>query len=133
METGWVFWEYENTSILTEAHAIWIDPRGRRLDITPRNLEPGRRILFLPDPRVAAKRGYTASYRTVLSDDPRVRALENFAAELSGIWDECFVGMGEEMEVPHLRLKEAAERHNLPAAVARWMVDQKIRHFTGRS
>src|SRR4051812_27851672 len=47
METGWMFWEIEDTSVYTEAHAIWITPQGKRRDITPQRMPPEKRILFL--------------------------------------------------------------------------------------
>lgn len=119
LETGWVFWELEGVSIHTEAHGIWVTPQGRRKDITPRALPPERRIPFLPDPRVAMKRGYTAGYRTILSSDPRVRSLETYVAELARIFDDCFPGMNREMDIPMARVREAAERCGLPTGVAK--------------
>ena len=61
--------EHLDISIFTIAHAIWITPQGRRMDITPWPIPPDKRVLFLPDSRVAIKRGYTAGYRTVISKD----------------------------------------------------------------
>src|SRR4051812_19709616 len=64
--TGWLFWEVENTAIHTEAHCIWIAQKGSWVDITPQELPP-RRVKFSPDDRVAAKRGYTSGYETLLT------------------------------------------------------------------
>lgn len=131
IETGWVFWEYVETSISTEAHAIWISPQGKRRDITPREVFPDRRILFTPDPRVAKKRGYTASVRTILSNDSRVIAMESFAGELAQVWEEQLVKIGTEMEVPIAKLRLAAKTHGLPWPVAQWMIEKKVRHHGG--
>jgi hypothetical protein len=128
METGWMFWEYADVSVHTEAHAIWVTPQAKRLDITPHKLQPNR-ILFTPDPRVAAKRGYTVGYRTILSSDPRVRAIESFASELEHIFAEAFEAFGREMAVPTTTFRDAAERVGLPWDVADWMVRQKQRYY----
>jgi len=130
METGWVFWEYESIDIHTEAHAIWITPQGRRVDITPRELPPERRILFLPEPRVAIKRGYTAGYNMVLSSDPRVCAISNFAIKLDQLFDEHLVEIGVEIAIPTEKIRSAAKRVNLPWEVAQHMTQRKMEHFS---
>src|SRR2546430_17627955 len=131
METGWVFWEFEDNSMHTEAHAVWITSQGIWMDITPRSIAPDKCLLFLPDRRVAAKRGYTAGHRTILSTDSKTRAVEAFKIELSRIFDDCFVGMGREMEIPMSRVREAAQRVGLPADVAKQIWEEKRRNYTG--
>jgi hypothetical protein len=128
METGWMFWEYEDVSIYTEAHAIWVTPQAKRLDITPHKLQPNR-ILFTPEPRVAAKRGYTIGYRTILSTDPRVRAIESFASELEHIFAEAFEAFEHEMAIPTATFRAAAERVGLPWDVADWMVRRQQSYY----
>lgn len=132
LETGWVFWEYEEMSLQTEAHGIWIDPGGRRRDITPRELRPDKRVLFVPDPRVAEKRGYTSIQRTILSNNPRIVAIESFAQKLCEIWDKHFCGMGEEMVIPISEIQGFADSIGLPDEVAKWMVEKKVAHYEGR-
>jgi len=129
METGWVFVELVDVSIHTVAHAIWITPQGRRMDITPWSYKPDRRVMFLPDERVAIKRGYTAGCRTVFTSDARIRAMELFDGELDKIFDEFFVGMGQYYDIPNSRFFEAAERLGLPWEVARERVTQRLRNF----
>ena len=126
METGWLFWEVENTSVYTEAHAVWITPQGRRRDITPQRFPPERRLLFLPDPRVAAKRGITAGYKIILSTDPRVIAIEQFQTEMSRIIEDVFLGFGQQYVFPTQAIYAAAERVGLPRDMAEFFVDQKI-------
>ncbi len=129
LESGWVFRETRDVSLHTIAHAIWITPQGRRMDITPWALPPERRILFLPDPKVAPKRGYAAGYRTIYSTDPRIRAAELYEHELDRIYDEFYPGLGGEFIIPNSRFWEAAERVGLPLDVAREVVE--YRRLTG--
>jgi hypothetical protein len=129
LEAGWVFWELVNVSIYTVAHAIWIMPTGKRMDITPWSFPPDRRILFLPDTKVAMKRGYTAGYRTILSTDFRIRAMESYSTELERIFDDSFTAIGQEMLIDPSRFREAAERIGLPAEIAKWMVDLKCKNY----
>ncbi len=126
METGWLFWEIEQTSVHTEAHAVWITPQGRRRDITPQQFPPARRLLFLHDPRVAAKRGVTAGYKVILSTDPRVIAIEQFQTEMSRIIEEVFAGFGLEYVFPTQAIYAAAERVGLPRDMAEFFVAQKV-------
>src|SRR4051812_7496199 len=40
MEAGWIFGEFEDRMIESEAHAVWVDWSGRRHDITPHRFQP---------------------------------------------------------------------------------------------
>ena len=46
---GWVIWEWPNAFLNAEFHAVWIDPAGQLVDITPKPLGE-KTILFAPDP-----------------------------------------------------------------------------------
>lgn len=46
---GWVIWEWPNAFLNAEFHAVWIEPAGQLVDITPKPLGETR-ILFAPDP-----------------------------------------------------------------------------------
>jgi hypothetical protein len=129
METGWAFFELVNISIHTVAHAIWITPFGKPVDITPWPFPPKKRTLFLPDQQVAIKRGYTAGCRTIFTKDERIRAMELFEIELERIFDEFFVGMGEYMDIPQSRFTKAAERIGIPWEVAKERVDYAHRNY----
>lgn len=129
LETGWIFKELRDISLHTVAHGIWVTPQGRRMDITPQEIGPERRILFLPDVRVAIKRGYTAGWRSVYSKDERVRAMELFDGESDRIVEECFVRMGEYMDIPMSRFREAAARHGLPWEIASKRYEQRVKNF----
>lgn len=46
---GWAIWETPGVFIEAEFHAVWQDPHGNLIDLTPRPI-PFDHILFLPDP-----------------------------------------------------------------------------------
>jgi hypothetical protein len=48
VQYGWRIWEWPNTLIEAEFHAVWRTPDDRLIDITPAPND-FRRILFLPD------------------------------------------------------------------------------------
>jgi hypothetical protein len=119
MLTGWIFNEYEHRSIEGEAHAIWEDRFGKkRIDITPHDFQP-KRVLFLPDPRVAIKRGYTAHPRTLLSDDPKLVAIEAFDDAMQKLRESRFHGFGTEMVILREDYEKARDDAGLPDEVAR--------------
>jgi hypothetical protein len=128
-ETGWAFYELVDVSIHTVAHAIWVRPTGRRMDITPWEHPPQRRILFLPDERVAIKRGYTAGVRSVYAQDERVRAMELFDTEFYRIVEDCIKPDGNHFDIPMSRFQGAADRCGLPWEVASKKVEHGMRNF----
>ena len=129
IEFGWVFWHFVDLAINTEAHAVWITPQDRRMDITPRSLPPERRVMFLPDSRVGIKRGYTCGYQTILSTDESIRKMGAYRVELDRIFDECFVGMDREMLIPRHTCKEIANRLGLtPEMEQEAFEDKRLRH-----
>ena len=99
------------------------------MDITPWQFPPERRVLFLPDPRVAKKRGYTAGYRSVYTTDNRLKAIELFEADLERIFDEHFVQMGSYMDIPKSKFMEAAQRVDIPWEIAEQRVAESFRNF----
>jgi hypothetical protein len=125
LESGWAFRETVNISMETIAHAIWITPTGKRMDITPWAFPPQKRILFLPDEKVAQKRGYAAGFRTVYSTEPKIRAAELYELELDRIFDEFYPGKEKEFDIPMSRFWDAAKRVGLPLDVAREVVSHR--------
>ena len=96
------------------------------VDITPHDLPP-RCTLFSIEPRVGIKRGYTAGYKTITSDDFRVQAVEKFANKLDQLCEDHFNGQfGTEIKIPNSLLEEAATQAGLPHDVAKWMVDKQF-------
>jgi hypothetical protein len=125
MEVGFIFGEYEGRAYQGEAHAIWRPRFGRPLDITPHRFQPNR-VLFTASEGVAAKRGKTASPKLIISDDPLVKAVEEFDSKLAQIWEEAFQGFGVEMVIPIPLVKQAAAEVGLPAPVARYMTEARL-------
>ena len=121
--TGWIFNEYEGKSIEAEGHAIWVDPFGkRRLNITPHDHQPDR-VLFLPDPRVALKRGFTTHPKHLLSDDPRIAAIEAFDTAIHRLREDKFIGFGEFMIIARAEFEKARDDSGLPDDVAQYLLD----------
>tara|TARA_B110000196_G_scaffold312985_1_gene318980 strand:- start:1015 stop:1635 length:621 start_codon:yes stop_codon:yes gene_type:complete len=121
MLTGWIFNEYQNRSISTEAHAIWVAPFGeKKLDITPHDRQP-KRVLFLPDKRIEEKRGYTAGEIFLLSDDPRINAIEAFSIELDKIKDEKFIGINKAIDLLPSDLEFVMKKSGVPRDVAEYL------------
>ena len=124
MQTGWIFYEFIDICIKSEAHAIWITPQGKRHDITPQELYPDNgKVLFSPDSAVAKKRGYTTHAKTILSTDPRVMAIERFDTAFAALLERHFVRMGEYIDLPSEEMSQIEESSGLPHEVALYMVE----------
>lgn len=130
METGWLFWEHENVCLFTEAHAVWITPSGKRRDITPQRLPAGSRVLFLPEPEVAKKRGYSSHFKTILSTDPRIIAMEKFDDAILHAMAEHFAGIGNEIVIPGGLLNDMAKEIGLPEDVAAYIVGCRQKYYS---
>lgn len=116
--TGWIFNEYRDRSIEGEAHAVWLSPTGRRRDITPHRFQPDR-VLFAEDASVQAKRGYTYPPKLILSSDPVVRKIEEYASAIHRLVAEAYVGMGQVMEIRSADAKRIAEEMSIPPGAAK--------------
>ena len=125
---GWMFWEIENTMIHTEAHCIWVTPQGTWIDITPQALPP-KRVMFSPDARVAANRGHTLIYETLLTRNQKEIALSRFCRALSEIWEESFRGIGQEMNIPMQKIKQAVAESGLPDDVAQYVLQKRVKAY----
>jgi hypothetical protein len=117
MITGWIFNEFENLMIASEAHAVWEHPNGKKIDITPHQFQP-QRIIFVPDPKVAIKRGYTAPFQLILSTKPEDVAIIRFGAAVEHIKEQRFEGFGKEIEVTKTEIQKLAAIYNVPFDVA---------------
>ncbi|MFC5049112.1 hypothetical protein ACFPK9_00570 [Rubritalea spongiae] len=122
MISGWIFNEYENRYIEGEAHAIWMDRfQKKKLDITPHDHQP-RRVLFLPDPHVAKKRGYTLSPKHLLTDDPYIIGIVKFEAEIDRIFEDQFESFGKPMTINREHIDHALEVSGIPEEVGQHLL-----------
>jgi len=69
---GWQIWEWPNVLINAEFHAVWKDPSGSLVDITPKP-PPIQRILFLPDPTREYDGRQVNNVRRPLRNDPAIK------------------------------------------------------------
>ena len=93
VQYGWRIWEWFNTMIEGEFHAVWVSPDGTLIDVTPGN-GSDQRTLFLPDP--------TREYEGRQVNNIRKALFTNdFLAEFIALADEKFaiVNKGERAEL----------------------------------
>jgi len=69
---GWSVWEWPRVFIEAEFHAVWKQPDGSFLDITPKSL-PIPRVLFVPDPKRAYHGRQIDNIRLPLCNDKAVK------------------------------------------------------------
>lgn len=74
IQYGWTIWGAPDKLIEGEFHAIWIDPNGDMVDITPKT-DGETRILFLPDDKQVYTDEPIDNIRLALCDDPEVAKL----------------------------------------------------------
>ncbi|WP_157956920.1 zinc chelation protein SecC [Salinicola aestuarinus] len=68
---GWAIWEWRKVMIEAEFHAVWRDPNGKLLDLTPQGFKPPR-ILFVPDPQRQYEGVQVNNIRRPLREDERI-------------------------------------------------------------
>ena len=73
---GWAIWHWPGRWFEAEHHAVWRQPSGDLLDVTPQAGDP-RRILFLPDPQAVYDPG--TFRRNVMAPDGHPLAAEYIA------------------------------------------------------
>jgi uncharacterized protein YchJ len=101
---GWQVWKTPHL-IEAECHAVWENPKGDLIDITPKQL-PVTRILFLEDENVQYQGKQIDNIRLNISGNDLVDDLitvseENFA----------FLNRGERADVHELSLNHEQKRH----------------------
>ena len=84
MVLGWLMWEMPGLLLTAELHAVWREPKGRKLhDLTPPNRPDITRVLFTEDAQRTYDGQVVQSVRRALSDHPAV-------AEHIALQDACF-------------------------------------------
>ena len=71
---GWIIWQWANILIEAEAHAIWQNPEGNLIDVTPHDLGE-REILFLTDESILYEGHQIPSIRRALTQSALVKEL----------------------------------------------------------
>lgn len=83
MLCGWQLWEWPGVLVEAEFHAVWLSPRGRMVEITPKP-HGERSVLFVPD----AERGHDGrvvdNVRLALHED---QMIEHFIRVCGAIVD----------------------------------------------
>lgn len=79
---GWALWMWPKVMLEAEWHAVWRDPQGVLMDITPR--PPGMRlnkIAFLPDPDGSSKGEAVGNIRKNLARGGRREMVDRYIAQ----------------------------------------------------
>lgn len=71
IQFGWMIWYEEGHFIEGEFHAVWLDPDGKLIDITPK-VDGEKRILFCPDDKTAWNGRFVTNKRLGLSEMGRM-------------------------------------------------------------
>ena len=94
---GWMIWEYPGFLVEGEFHAIWQDPAGALVDISPKP-DGEQLILFLADSTRCWNYRPTPSVRLPLSMDQRV--LNTIVQAVATDWLRMKYWDGEEARIP---------------------------------
>jgi hypothetical protein len=106
---GWAIWEWPNTLIEAEFHAVWKSPDKCLTDVTPRS-DGESRVLFLPDPLRAYTGDYVDNIRLALRDDA---VIEDFIALSEELVRVTRVGKpGQEVRLPADVVVPLAKHHS---------------------
>lgn len=117
MVVGWMWLELSGISLSGEAHAVWLSRDGKLRDITPHDGSP-RRVAFCEDSRVAAKRGYTAPPKMIISNDARAIMVESYASALDRMIEAAFQCIGGEITIRSEEALQAGRDLGLPDDVS---------------
>jgi hypothetical protein len=74
VQYGWIIWEDPKIFLEAEFHAVWINPRGEYVDITPK-VDKEERILFLPDSKKKFNGELIDNIRKPLIDNEHTKEL----------------------------------------------------------
>lgn len=102
---GWRIWELPWAYVEAEFHAVWRNPQGELIDITPTQTGVSR-VLFLPDPRRVYEGRQVNNVRRVLSANP---AVDEFLRAADAEFEFLNRGSRADQHVLSLSPSEAAE------------------------
>lgn len=84
---GWAIWELKKVYIEAEFHAVWRQPDGVLLDISPRPI-PDTQILFVVDPRRKDEGFQVDNVRRSLGKDPDIQRWLDLTAQYYRLLNE---------------------------------------------
>ena len=120
VQCGWRIWEWPNTLIEAEFHAVWLTHDCRLVDVTPAPKD-SRRILFLPDSSRSYEGRQVDNIRKALYKHPLVD-------EFIRLWEEQFeiYNRGERAYMHGRMSFKKPEAHRLMAIKKRIMQIQML-------
>lgn len=84
---GWALWEWRKVMLVAEFHAVWRDPNGHLVDLTPRPTQL-HKIAFVADPQRDYKGVQVDNVRQPLGKDPRITRLIAFEERITALMNE---------------------------------------------
>ncbi len=93
---GYAIWHLPNAYFEAEHHAVWEDPEGQLLDVSPQYKDYAE-ILFLPDDTaVYDPANFRPNVLTAQSDDPLAKAIVTTSLAINGVMNKYrIIGMPE--------------------------------------
>lgn len=121
---GWTVWQWANILVEAEAHAVWENPEGKLIDITPHDNGEAE-ILFLRDETMVYEGQSIGNIKLALTDSPLVAELLDLTKKTENIM--CEYEPGTEIPVIELRQRLA------PMAIRQKMIMEKLYQRVGRN
>lgn len=91
---GWTVWSWPNVYMEAEHHAVWRNPGGQLLDVTPK-VHSEKIVLFLPDPLRSydfATEKRLDNIRSSLTQDPLVSQFLQLSGEVTALIEKNSTG-----------------------------------------
>lgn len=121
---GRSIWQWANILVEAEAHAVWENPEGKLIDITPHDNGEAE-ILFLRDETMVYAGRSIGNIKLALTDSPLVAELLDLTKKTENIM--CEYEPGTEITVIELRQRLG------PMAIRQKMIMEKLYQRVGRN
>lgn len=103
IEYGWIIWETPKTFIEAEFHAVWVDSRGRYIDITPKK-DGEEKILFLKNSKKKFKGELIDNIRKILQDNAETRTKVIIGKKMFELQKKYY--NGSKIEIPLFEIEK---------------------------
>ena len=107
IQHGWQIWEIPGIFIEGEFHAVWMNPDGKMIDITPKD-DGEQQIVFLPDSKRVYRGQFIDNVRKALVDNDFTRNIIRRGEKMTALKLKYDKGNGV-CEIPVEELAEALE------------------------